>query len=101
MSTIKLLLFAAAGVATVMLLTSDKAKGMRDNIESKTKDNVTLWKKRLTSLSSNAGKTLSELRTLLSTEIEGLSADARRRIENVLNGAGDSVVRLKGNLSEQ
>jgi len=38
MKTVKFLLYAAAGVAAVLLLTSDRAKDMRDELEDQARD---------------------------------------------------------------
>jgi hypothetical protein len=99
MSTMKYLLYGALGAATVLLLTSDKANGIRKNIAGKAKDNAGKWKDKFKSMGNNANKRLSELKDLLNSEMEGLSDDARKRIQNVLNGASDGVTKFKNNLA--
>ena len=101
MSTTKYFLFAALGVATVLLLTSDKAKEMRDDLENKAKENAKKWKTKLSMVGNNTADTLAELKELLNSEVEGLSADTRRRIENILNGTNHSAAKIKKSLSDQ
>ena len=47
MSTLKFLLYATLGVTAILLLTSDKAKEMRDTLEDKAKENAKRWKSKL------------------------------------------------------
>lgn len=101
MRTTKYVLFGALGIAAVLLLTSEKARKIRLDIEDKTKDSADKWKDRLRNIGSSASHTLAELRDLLSTEIEGLSDDARERIEHVLNGTARSANGLKKNVKNQ
>ena len=95
MRTTKYFLFAALGVAAVLLLTSDKAKEMRDEMEDKAMKNAKKWRKKLSSIGSSTTDTLSDLKELLSSEIEGLSDDARERIESIVNGATKSAGKIK------
>lgn len=95
MNTTKYLLFGALGVAAVLLLTSDSAKEMRDSLEEKAMKNAKKLKKSLGKLGTGASDSLSELKELLSSEIEGLSDDARERIEGILNGSAKTASKMK------
>lgn len=97
MNTTKYLLFTALGVAAVLLLTSDRAKELRDEAE----DNAKKWAVKFKRISNGTGDTLAELKNLLSNEIEGLSDDARERIENIINGTTKSVKKAGKNLNSQ
>jgi len=99
MSTTKYLLYGALGAAAVLLLTSDKANGIRKNIADKANDNAGRWKDKFKSMGSNANKRLSELKDLLNSEMDGLGDDARKRLQNVLNGATDGATKIKNNLA--
>jgi gas vesicle protein len=101
MRTTKYVLFAALGIAAVLLLTSDAAKDMRDDLEEKAKKNAKKWKGKLNKMGSDTADTISDLKDMLSNEIEGLSDDARERIETILNGSAKSATKIKGNLSKQ
>jgi hypothetical protein len=91
----KYVLFAALGVAAVLLLTSDKAKDMRNDLEDKAMKNARKWKKKLGKIGSDTTDTLSDLKSLLSSEIEGLSDDARERIESIVNGTEKTASKVK------
>ncbi len=95
MTTMKFVLFGALGVAAVVLLTSDRARKMRIELEDKAKENADLLREKIYSLTGSANHTLAELRTLLGNEIEGLSSEARTRIENILNKTAHSANGLK------
>lgn len=99
MSTTKYLLYGALGAAAVLLLTSDKANEIRNNVADKAMDNADKLKTKLQSMGSSASKRLSELKDLMEDEVEGLSDDARQRIKNVLNGASNGATKLKKNLA--
>ena len=101
MRTAKYLLFGALGVAAVLLLTSEKARKVRLDLEDKAKDNADKWKEKLASMGNSASKTVGELKELLGSEMEGLSDDARERIERVLNKSARSANGLKKNISNQ
>lgn len=101
MQTAKYVLFGALGVAAVLLLTSAKARQIREELEDKAKDNAEKWKGRLWTMGSNAKNTLADLRDLLDSEIEGLSEDARAKIESVLNKADSSANGLKKNIANK
>jgi len=101
MRTTKYVLFAALGIAAVLLLTSDSAKEIREDLEEKTKKNAKKWKNKLSKMGADTADTISDLKDMLSNEIEGLSDDARERIEGILNGSAKSAAKIKGNLSKQ
>ena len=95
MRTTKYFLYAALGVAAVLLLTSDKAKDLRDDMEDKAMRNAKKWKNKLSRIGSDTTDTLADLKQLLSSEIEGLSDDARDRIEKILDGSVNSATKIK------
>jgi len=101
MRTTKYVLFAALGLAAVLLLTSDTAKDLRDELEEKAKKNAKKWKNKLSKMGADTSDTIADLKDMLSNEIEGLSDDARERIESILNGAAKSTNKIKTNLSKQ
>jgi hypothetical protein len=91
MQTIKFLFFTGLGAAGVLFLTSAKARQMRQDVESNTR----LWKSQLRRIGRRAANTLSDLRLLLSSEIEGLSDDTRQRIVNILNGTAQATAKVR------
>jgi hypothetical protein len=101
MQTTKYVLWTALGVAAVLLLTSEKARGIRANLEDKAKENTKKWKSKLSKIGSDSSDTITELRNMLSTEIDGLSEDTRKRIENILDGTTKSAGRMKRSVSNQ
>jgi len=101
MRTTKYVLFAALGVAALLLLTSDKAKEMRDSLDDKAKRNAKKWKSKLYKIGNDATDTVADLKELFSNEIEGISDDARERIENILDGTAGSADRLRKNINRQ
>ena len=62
MSTLKFLLYATLGVTAVLLLTSDKAKEMRDTLEDKAMDNAKRWKEKLSRIKADSDGVLSDLK---------------------------------------
>lgn len=97
MKTTKFVLFAALGVAAVLFLTSDKGKEMREDLA----DNAKKLKKKLGKMGSGATDTLAELKEMLGNEIEGLSDDARERIETIISSGTKTAGKLKKNVSQQ
>ena len=100
MRTTKYLLFAALGAAALLLLTSDATKEMRDEIEENAKKNTAKWMKKLGQVSSNAGDKLSRLKDMLGDEIEGLSADSRKHMEQMVNDAIKTGSAIKSNVGK-
>ena len=98
MRTTKYVLFTALGIAAVLLLTSDRAKEMRDELEDTTKKNAKKWKDKLVRIGGDASDKLADLKALLSNEIAGLSDDARERIEHILDGTGKTAAQIKKNV---
>ena len=84
-----------------MLLTSDKAKEIREDLEEKAMENAKKWKTKLAKIGNSTSDTLADLRDLLGSEIEGLSDDARERIEAILDGSMKSAGKIKRNVSNQ
>jgi gas vesicle protein len=101
MNNSKYLLYTALGVAAVLLLTSDKANTMRQEMEEAAKKNAKKWKNKLAKIGNGTSDTLADLKDLMSSEIEGLSDDARERIESILHGSADSVSTLKRKVKKQ
>jgi len=62
MSTAKFLLYTALGVAAVLLLTSDKAKEVRDDLEDKAKDRAKQWKEKWSKVASDTNGMVSDLK---------------------------------------
>lgn len=85
------LIFAAVGAAAVLLLTSDKGKKVGKDMMDKTGD----WTNRLTKLLGSATHEINDLKNLVSSEIEGLSEDARERIMNILDESGATTKRIR------
>lgn len=52
MTTLKYLLYTSLGIAAVLLLTSDKAKDIRDKVEERAKENAKLLKSKLSRMRS-------------------------------------------------
>lgn len=101
MSTTKYVLVTALGVAAVLLLTSDKANKMRQDLEESARKNAKKMKNKLGKINHGTSDTLADLKHLLSNEIEGLSDDARSRIEHILEGTATSASKIKRNLKDQ
>src|SRR5471030_1268614 len=101
MRTTKYVLFTALGIAAVLLLTSDSAKEMREELEEAAKKNAKKWKSKLSKMGADTADTIADLKDMLSNEIEGLSDDARERIEGILDGTAKSASRIKKNVTSQ
>ena len=101
MRTTKYVLFAGLGIAAVILLTSDRAREIREDIEDNARKNAKKWKQKLANIGNEASDTLADLKNMLSCEIEGLSDDARKRIEHILNDTTKSAAKIKSNVSKQ
>jgi gas vesicle protein len=101
MRTTKYLLFAGLGIAAVILLTSDRAREIREDIEDNAKKNAKKWKQKLANIGNETSDTLADLKNMLSCEIEGLSDDARERIEHILNDTTKTADKIKSNVSKQ
>ena len=101
MRTTKYLLFAGLGVAAIILLTSDRAREIREDIEDNARKNAKKWKQKLANIGSETSDTLADLKNMLSNEIEGLSDDARKRIEHILNDTTKTADKIKSNVSKQ
>ncbi len=62
MSTLKFLLYATLGVTAVLLLTSDKAKEMRDDLEDKAMENAKRWKEKLSKVKADSDGLLADMK---------------------------------------
>ncbi len=65
MTTVKYLLYAALGVAAVMLLTSDRAKEMRDDLEDKAMDKAKKWKTKWSKLAKDSNGVVADLKNAI------------------------------------
>ena len=101
MRTTKYILFAGLGIAAVLLLTSDRAREIREDIEDNATKNAKKWKQKLANIGSEASDTLADLKEMFSNEIEGLSDDARKSIEHILYDTTKTADRIKRNVSKQ
>ncbi len=99
MRTTKLLLFSALGVGAVLLLTSERARNIRKDLEDKAIENANKLKGKLKNLGSNANRKIDDLKYLLNDDVVALSYDTRMRIENILNRETDGVDKLKNKLA--
>jgi hypothetical protein len=97
MSTLKFLLYGSIIVGVVVLLTSDKARSTRQDVE----DNVMKWAKRLKKLGNTSIQTASDLKLLLAKEISGLSDETRKRILSLLNGAQETASKLGNDINKR
>ncbi len=84
----------AAAVGTTLLFTTDKGKGIRNNISGNLDD----WKKRLQKMAKSTTSELSDLQRLVSREVEGLGDDARQRIQAILDESASTAKELKGKM---
>jgi DNA anti-recombination protein RmuC len=101
MRTTKFILFGALGVAAVLLLTSERARKIRVDLEDQAKTNADKWKEKLASMGNSANKSLAELRELLDSNLDGITDEAKERIEKILNKSARSANGLKKNISNQ
>jgi gas vesicle protein len=93
----KYLLLAALGVAAVLLFTTDKGEEIREDLM----DNAGKWKDRVSDLAGTTGDKLADLKSLVSSEVEGLGKDARKRIMNIIDESSKSAKKLSGKAVEQ
>jgi len=100
-TTMKYLLLGAAGLAVAALLSTDKAKELREEMQDAAMKRARKLQKRLSKLGANTIDSVAEFKEMLASEIEGLSDDARDRIEKILDTAQQEGVKLKKNMSQQ
>ena len=62
MTTAKYLLYAALGAAAVLLLTSDKAKTMRNTLEDKARDKAKRWTDKMARVAADANDVVADLK---------------------------------------
>ncbi len=62
MKTVKYLLYAALGVTAILLLTSDRAKEMRDDLEDKAADKAKKWKTKWSKLAKDSNGVVADLK---------------------------------------
>lgn len=97
MRTLKFLIYGSLVVGVVLLLTSDKARSTRADVE----DNVMKWAKRLKKLGNTAIQSASDLKLLLGREMAGLSDETRKRLLNILNEASGTASKIGNNINKQ
>ena len=95
MKNAKYLLFAALGVAAVLLLTSDSANRLRNDVEEKAGEEAKKLRDRLGKLKNETDGKLNGFKSMLSHEVNGLKKDARDRMETVAEGAAKTAEKLK------
>ena len=93
----KYLVFIAIGAAVGLLLASDKGEEICEELA----ENAKKWKKKLDKLASNAGDQVSDLKKLVSKEIEGLGSDARDRILSILDEGTSTAKNVKGKVNKE
>ncbi len=98
MRTTKYVLFGALGIGAILLLTSERARKLRMQLDEKARENADLLKDKLWLFNDNAGHTVAELKELLKDEVEGLSDNARAKIEQILDKASVKANGLKKDL---
>ena len=91
----KYVLFGAVGLAAILLLSTDQAKELREAAMQKAKD----LRKRLRKLNDGASDAVADFRDMMGSEMEGLSDDARERIETILEKAKKDVEKIKKSLN--
>ncbi len=98
MRTTKYVLFGALGIGAILFLTSERARKLRMQLDEKARENADLLKDKLWLFNDNAGHTVAELKELLKDEVEGLSDNARAKIEQILDKASVKANVLKKDL---
>ncbi len=96
MKTSRFLIFGVLAAAAILLLTSDRAEGLRNDIA----DNAGKWKDKLNDLAGSAGDKLSDLRDSVSKEVDGLTKDARMRIMAILDESTKTAKNIKNKAEE-
>lgn len=72
---------ALLGLAVGLLIAPEKGEDTRDAIA----DTAEKWKDKFNRLVGRAGARLDDLKSMLGNEIEGLSEDARNKIQKILS----------------
>lgn len=93
----KYLVFAALGVAAVLLLRSDKAAGLRKDIA----DNAGKWKDKLGKWADDSSDQLSDLKETLSKQVAGLGETARKKMQAILSEGTKTAKGIKASAEEQ
>jgi gas vesicle protein len=86
-----LLILAGLGIAALLLTKTEKGKKLTDDIL----DNTDEWKEKLSKLANSTGSQLNDLKKMISKEIEGLSNEARKAIESILEEASAAAKNAK------
>jgi|GEM_PF-584127 len=83
---------ALLGLAVGLLVAPEKGEETRDAIA----DTAEKWKDKFNRLVGRAGARLDDLKDMLGNEIEGLSDDARNKIQKILDEAGTAANKNTG-----
>ena len=92
MKATKILALAAIGLAITFLTTTKKGKKIREGLA----DNADDLMGSLSDLAGKAGNKFSKLQSLIADEVEGLTDDARTKIQDILEssqGAAKSLAK--------
>jgi len=101
MRNTKYVLLAALATAAVLFLVSDTGKDLRDDLEEAAMKNAKKWKRKFGRFGSDAADKLTDLKRMVGSEIEGLSDEARERIEAIVDDATKTAGKMKANASKQ
>jgi hypothetical protein len=93
----KLLLLAAAGATVAVLLSTKKGRKLTQDLA----DNANGWKDSLVKLAGKYGDKLTSIRDMVNNEVEGLSSDAREKINAILDEGTSSAKKVKRKVGNQ
>ena len=87
MKTWKILTGVAIGAGLYYLYNTEKGEEMREEIADSLKD----LKKRMDKMAGKAGAELADVQKLVSSKVEGMSEEARRKIMDILDEGMDQA----------
>lgn len=97
MSTSRFFAGALVGLVAGLLLAPEKGEEMRNDVV----DTAQKWKKKINRMVGKTGAELSDLRSMLSEEIEGLNEDVRNRILTIIDETSNSAENIKRNFATE
>jgi len=100
-TTTKYVLLGALGLAVVALLSTDKAKELREEMQDEAIKRAKKLQKKLSKMGASTIDSVADFKDMLGSQIEGLSDDARESIEKILDTAQKEGTKAKKNLSQQ